>query len=762
MRFDFVCNHSKSLRAIGFSVLLAFATEQVAASCPASNSLGNFQSSNLVGATSEQNGNDITYYFDSFVDRNPTDGVPGLIEYCVYPQVLPNSVTAAVSGWQAGTGVGSFSFSRPNGNPTNIPLDGTQNIEMGTASWASAPASDQMILLHINDADECNRIYGGNPGTCFVFPGSMQQAQDLTVSKTATTSYIRTYKWDVEKNVDKTHVDIADGDFATFNYTVDVTHDAGVDSNWTVYGQITVNNPNNFDVLGVQVSDATDGASCTVFDVDNVSVPANGAKEVGYLCSFSQMPAYNTDFTNTATITWPDIHSPNMTASGSHDYSFGEPTSIVQGTVDVKDSLAGDLGQASYTDPNPIEFTYSETFAGVAGTCTPYINTASVSSGPSDSQTVTVCVGSDLTLEKTATPSYDLTYDWDIKKAVVGATKMIVDQGYPATFNYTVTVGHDNGTASNWQVSGVIKASNPNDWEVITAAIQDQIPGATCVLSQGSVTVPAEGSFDVAYTCTFTSNPTAGTNTATAIWDAEASHTPNGSATATKDFAFGDPTHLIDECVVVSDDRVGQLGTLCVATSLNPSVYSYSLTFTGPKAGSCVDYSNTATVTTQDQHIRDSSSATVTVCSYAAALTPGYWKNHLAKTGTTGCIKLPSGTSCNNNGPFALSYLPLNLGNFSVSNITIAAQVFVGMNCSSSKDQDAVGCLAGHLLASKLNVANGANPCIQPTITSANQFLINIGYTGPTGKYTLTAAQRSQAISLKSALDAYNNGTGCH
>jgi hypothetical protein len=82
------------------------------------------------------------------------------------------------------------------------------------------------------------------------------------------------------------------------------------------------------------------------------------------------------------------------------------------------------------------------------------------------------------------------------------------------------------------------------------------------------------------------------------------------------------------------------------------------------------------------------------------------------------------------------------------------------MNCSSNKDQDAIGCLAGHLLAAKLNVKNGASSCIQPTIDAADLFLKSINYTGPTGKYTLTASQRSTAISFKNALDKYNN-LGC-
>ncbi len=93
------------------------------------------------------------------------------------------------------------------------------------------------------------------------------------------------------------------------------------------------------------------------------------------------------------------------------------------------------------------------------------------------------------------------------------------------------------------------------------------------------------------------------------------------------------------------------------------------------------------------------------------------------------------------------------------------------MNCGSSKDQDAVGCLAGHLLATKLNLANGslACPSILQAVANADALLkgqvvsgvTGINYTGPSGKYTLTASQRALAISLKTALDRYNNNLSC-
>jgi hypothetical protein len=108
--------------------------------------------------------------------------------------------------------------------------------------------------------------------------------------------------------------------------------------------------------------------------------------------------------------------------------------------------------------------------------------------------------------------------------------------------------------------------------------------------------------------------------------------------------------------------------------------------------------------------------------------------------------------------------LPQYLGDYQVATIAQAAKIFKGMNCSSTKDQDAVGCLAGHLLATKLNRANGSLSCngaIDAVIAQADAFLISINYDGPGKTYTLSAAQRNLAISLKTTLDKYNNNISC-
>src|SRR5205823_8646594 len=99
-----------------------------------------WKTDNQVGASFTTSGSTATYTFSSFVNENSSGGIPGLVEYCVYPASVPHDVAvdpalqgADGSAWTFALGSSRFSFTRPNGNPTNIALDGTTGITMGTA-----------------------------------------------------------------------------------------------------------------------------------------------------------------------------------------------------------------------------------------------------------------------------------------------------------------------------------------------------------------------------------------------------------------------------------------------------------------------------------------------------------------------------------------------------------------------------------------------------------------------------------------------------
>src|SRR5262249_31432257 len=214
----------------------------------------------------------------------------------------------------------------------------------------------------------------------------------------------------------------------------------------------------------------------------------------------------------------------------------------------------------------------------------------------------------------------------------------VTDNSGSATFNYTVTVTHDSGTDSGWQVNGTIEVLNPNDVDFTGVNVTDSInndSNATCVVTGGSdASIPANTSVSFAYSCTYSGAPAANseTNTATATWDQSAFHTPDSSNQFSVGFQFddgsaGNPT-LVDACVNVTDTLGGSLGTACVSDPTNPTTFSYSYTVTGTP-GTCVNQGNTASFTTNTTGTIGSASQTVTLCTpedlqITKNVTPGF------------------------------------------------------------------------------------------------------------------------------------------
>ena len=491
--------------------------------------------------------------------------------------------------------------------------------------------------------------YPAKPSSCKYDAFKVQSEQappatDLVVTKDANPSYTRTFTWGITKDVDKTRVDQS-GTSAVFNYTVKVTHSSGTDSDWQVNGTISVFNPNADPVSGVDVTDAVDnGGICAVSGGTGLTIAGFGTENVSYSCTYSSEPSPSSG-TNTATAAWTpsDANLPGTsgTASFSIGFSFGTPTTLVDNCVTVTDTLGGALGNVCSTDPSPTTFTYSNTVVGTPGTCVSQDNTATFTSDTSPttdsaSQTVTLCVGADLTVEKTATPSFTRTYNWHLSKNV---DKTLVEQlgGGTATFNYTVTANQTGLTDSGWQVKGTITVTNPNDWEAVTVNVTDAVDnGGSCAVSGGTnVSVPKSDSITLNYTCSYAAAPSssAGTNTATAAWDKTAASTPDGSASGQASFAFndgsaGNPTR-VNQNITVTDTFNGvttTLGTL-TATDSSPfasATYTYPHTVRVPQFN-CVRFTNTAVIVETGQ----SGSQTVEICGPArtGALTIGFWQN---------------------------------------------------------------------------------------------------------------------------------------
>lgn len=410
------------------------------------------------------------------------------------------------------------------------------------------------------------------PGEVVTCTFTNARRQNLTVSKTATASYNRTYAWTIEKTADTNRQEIAAGTDATFNYTVEVGHDAGTNSLYQVTGTISVTNPNQFaPTTGVVVTDdilGDTGDACVV-DPGETTIAAGATEEYAYTCTWATAPADTGAQTNRATVTWTPIDGETASASYETTVTWSEATvTLVDESIDVSDSLEGALGTATVgIDTFPKQFTYSQEFEGVSGTCTDYPNTATFTANDtgatdSDGETVTVCVGANLTVAKTATTAVVRTHTWDITKTADPTSLSLFAGGGAAVIGYTVAV--DKTTTDSWIVSGEITVTNPNDWQAIVVTVSDSIPnGGVCTVPGGAtVTVPAAtaagpGTLTLAYTCTYAAapSPTSATNTATATWNATTHHTPTGTASgaATADFGQATITTVGPNAVTVTD-----------------------------------------------------------------------------------------------------------------------------------------------------------------------------------------------------------------
>jgi hypothetical protein len=228
------------------------------------------------------------------------------------------------------------------------------------------------------------------------------QGANLTVTKTASPSYTRTYNWTISKSVDKTHVD-QNGGNVTFNYQVVASETGFTDSGWKVTGSITVTNPNDWEAVTVDITDAVDnGGTCSVTNGTGVVVPKGGNVSRNYTCNYSALPANGK---NTATATWDKAAASTTdgSATGEAAIAFGAPTTLTNKTVHITDcwGQAGysctntALGTLTATDTTPYTthtYTYSHTVPAPTNVCVEYDNSARITETYQHSdKAVTVC-----------------------------------------------------------------------------------------------------------------------------------------------------------------------------------------------------------------------------------------------------------------------------------------------------------------------------------------------------------------------------------
>lgn len=476
----------------------------------------------------------------------------------------------------------------------------------------------------------------------------------------------------------------------------------------------------------------------------DVTVPGAGSATVSHLTTFSPLGFAPLSTTKTA-------DSSTVAAGGPDGY-----------TITIHNPNASPVVVSSVTDTLPAGFAYVASSTTGATTADPTISGQTLTWNGSFSAPA----GGDVTLHFDVTGSSTPGTYYNNAGGDAGAV-VVVATGDTAPI--TVEAGDEPITASGTTFSATEGASFSGDVATFTD------PDTAATVSEYSATIDwgdssattagtiggSAGSFSVSGTHTYTEEgPYSVTVTITDADDAGNTATANSTATVAdaalhagtftvpSSTSLGNPTNV---SFGFTDDNAGAPTTDFTAT-IDWGDASNSTGVIGGSGGSYTaggshtyaaagPYTITVTVVDDGGSTTGATAATSAVVVLPAdALSAGYWKNHQAHT---------------------TSLLSIALGGYTVGTFADATAVFANMKCGKSSPNDAAGCLAAQLLASKLNRKNGAGPCIAPTIASADAFLVSIGYTGPNATYTLAAAQRALAIQLKDVLDTYNNGHGC-
>jgi hypothetical protein len=225
---------------------------------------------------------------------------------------------------------------------------------------------------------------------------------------------------------------------------------------------------------------------------------------------------------------------------------------------------------------------------------------------------------------KTATPTFDRTFDWTVQKSVLPTSLNLFD-GQSGDVTWSVTPTRGTAQDSNWKVTGTITVTNPTGSGAVPTAISatvnsvvDQIDGSlNATVTCPNVTFPkslaAGASFNCTYVYTYGSQPAAGahTNVATANIDISDTATQNYSGSATFDFANATPT--VTDATATLTDLFKPLNQLVTGADSGTPI-TYKTTYTcGQDEG---DHTNTATLVETDSQTSHQSSATATVNCY--------------------------------------------------------------------------------------------------------------------------------------------------
>jgi hypothetical protein len=474
----------------------------------------------------------------------------------------------------------------------------------------------------------------------------------LTVTKTADTSFTRTYDWSITKVADPTTWNLFVGDKAQSKYTVTATKLDPVDSDFGVSGTITISNPASVPVT-VDVADAMGTTTVTVYKTDTpvtqVTVPAKSS----VLLSYEVSPSTGTNQVNTASATMK-TYSYNFekvpTELSTYTYEGTAKVDFSKATITtVHDSVTVSDDKYTITDPTTSvtkTWTYYGDFGpyseSAVGTPQVITNTVTLKDSTTEEQldeddaTVTVNVYY-LGLEHDPIATYERTYTWAIDKSA-DETEITLQKGVTANVDYTVIVTCTGSNDDGWAAEGYIELTNTAPFAVTINSVDIKVlPDIDAIITgegtQPYVLKPAgqDGSTIKLYYDADLPSPSVYTVKYTIeiqnyIYKSDGTRSSAGTTVksdeASIDCAHAIMTDEIDEVIDVSDTYAKTLGS--VTYSESPKTFSYTRTV-GPYDTAVTYYvDNTATFVARDTGATDDGSWEVIIHVPDAGTITGY------------------------------------------------------------------------------------------------------------------------------------------
>jgi hypothetical protein len=384
--------------------------------------------------------------------------------------------------------------------------------------------------------------------------------------------------------------------------------------------------------------------------------------------------------------------------------------------------------------PNANVYTYSPEATSGTGLHSP-LNTSN--GKPYGLSHISFCYDYELAVSKTASTSYTRGYSWTVDKTA-DKSELTLAVGQTFTVNYTVTASATKSPPTDFAAAGTITIKNPATVAATITGVSD-LMGSTSAVVDCKVTFPYSLAPGATLICSYKGALADGTNLTNTATVTTSGSVDGGTGTAAVDFSEAQVTS-VDDCVTLSDDKHGSLGTLCFHQA--PKTFSYPMNIGPYSVCGTASFVNTACLTTDDTCTETCDSWTVTStipCSLGCTLTPGYWKTHSMA------------------GPAPYDDAWASLSDDEDTEFFLSGQSYYEVLWTQPAG-NAYYILARAYIAAQLNGINGASfTSIKATFDKAT-VLLSANTPAQVAALGKASATRQLFISLAGTLDAFNNG----